>query len=472
MFHNKKTQESAMKVLILNGSPKADNSITLQHILFLARELALEIEVIPIAKAITVFEKDEDAFNQVIEKIKAANAVVWSFPVYYALVPAQMKRFIELLFERCPNEPFAGRYSTAVTTSINFFDHTAHNYLQGVCEDLGFNYVKGYSAHMDDFFHDEQRKKLIAHFQWFIEIKANQLPTPRKYRMNLSSSPEYKPGPLALKTKPDASPEILVLSDETDPNTNLAHMIKTFTQTSSLPVKVKYLQDIGMKHGCLGCCTCGYDNSCIQKDGFTQFYNEQLKTAEIILIAGTIRDHYLSAVWKQFFDRSFFNGHAPVLQGKRIGFIISGPLSQLQNLRETLDALTDNWHMKHCGVVTDEAGTPDQVTQEIIGFAKGLELACATGLEFGTNFYGVGGGKIFRDFIYNSSAVFKADHQFYKRHDVYQSLPQRKIKKRLFNAIFSIIMKPAFIRREIHKKFIPAMVAPYKKILNKTSSST
>ena len=41
-----------------------------------------------------------------------ADAVIWSFPLYYALVSAQMKRFVELLFGRCPaNGYFPGAFS-------------------------------------------------------------------------------------------------------------------------------------------------------------------------------------------------------------------------------------------------------------------------------------------------------------------------------------------------------------------------
>jgi len=46
--------------------------------------------------------------------------------------------------------------------------------------------------------------------------------------------------------------------------------------------------------------------------------------ADIIIMAGSVHDRYLSATWKQFFDRSFFKGHTPGLDGKQIGFVIAG----------------------------------------------------------------------------------------------------------------------------------------------------
>jgi multimeric flavodoxin WrbA len=60
--------------------------------------------------------------------------------------------------------------------------------------------------------------------------------------------------------------------------------------------------------------------------------------ADILFFAGDIRDRYLSARWKTFFDRSFLRGHAPSLAGKRVGWIIAGPLRQLPYLRQILEA--------------------------------------------------------------------------------------------------------------------------------------
>jgi hypothetical protein len=49
------------------------------------------------------------------------------------------KRFIELLFERCAPESFSGVYAASLSTSIRFYDHLAHEYIQGITEDLGMS---------------------------------------------------------------------------------------------------------------------------------------------------------------------------------------------------------------------------------------------------------------------------------------------------------------------------------------------
>ena len=456
-----------MKISVINGSPKGKQSITLQHIhYFTKKDPGHDIEIINVANRIRKIEKDKVLFNEIIDKMVRADAIIWSFPIYYALIPSQMKRFIELIFEQCNKDLFKGKYATSLTTSINFFDHTAHNYMQGVCEELGLSYIKSYSANMDDFFDSDKRKRILTFYRWFTQIVEQKIPVARKYNVHYPNAVDYEPLDVEQR-RVNSEQNILILTDSEKEDTNLTSMVDVYTKYSSMAVKTLNIHDVDMKNGCIGCCTCGYDNTCVQKDGFQDFFNRNLKQADIIIIAATIKDHYLSSTWKKFLDRSFFNGHAPVLMGKRLGFIISGPLSQIQNLRESLEALAEIWHMKSFGFVTDEAATSAKITEQICAFTKELELACFQDLEFGPKFYQVAARILFRDFIYLSSAVFRADHSFYKKAGFYKTFPQWKIKKRFKNAVFSLFISIKPLRKIIHQKFIPSMAAPYKKVLNR-----
>lgn len=454
-----------MNILVLNGSPKGDQSITIQHIKFLEfKHPDHPLKIINIGSNIRKIEKKPAFFEKILSDLKLCDAVIWSFPVYYALVPSQLKRFIELLYEKMPPGAYKGKFATSFTTSIHFFDHTAHNYMQAISEDLGFTYINSFSAHMNDFFHEDERSKMDSFYQWFFQMVSQKVMVPPKYQALNINPVEFTPPP--MNSKPKTIPaRILLLTDAGEQDINLVRMTDVFRHASSMAVDIRNIHDVGIKNGCLGCCTCGYDNTCIQKDDFSQFYNSTLKTADIIIMAGTIKDHYLSSGWKQFLDRSFFNGHSPVLQGKRLGFIISGPLRQIQNLRECLGAVADNWHMKSFQVVTDEGGTSEQITRDIQSFAKELELGYEKNLEMSPTFYRVAGMKLFRDFIYATSAVFRADHIFYKKHGIYKDFPQRQLQKRIQNTLFSFFISIKPLRKMIYQKFIPGMVAPYKKTL-------
>ena len=457
-----------MKISVINGSPKGKLSITLQHIhYFTKKNPGHEVEIMNVASRIRKIEQNIDLFNEIIDKMVRADAVIWSFPVYYALIPSQLKRFIELIFENCSHDLFKGKYTTSFTTSINFFDHTAHNYMQGMSEDLGFHYLKSYSANMNDFFHPDKRERTAAFFKWFIQMVEQKVPAARKYPVRSPDALAYKPEHIEQRNKA-GNRKVLILTDAEKEDTNLTNMVNVFAKYSSIHTEIKNIHDINIKAGCIGCCTCGYDNTCVQKDDYQKFFNNNLRQADIIIIAATTRDHYLSSTWKKFLDRSFFNGHAPVLMGKRLGFIISGPLSQIQNLRESLEALAEIWHMKSFSIVTDEAVTSEDITAQIHAFTKELEMADEQNLEFGSKFYKTAGKIIFRDFIYLTNAVFKADHAFYKKAGFYSTFPQRKLKKRFRNAVFSFFISIRPLRKVIHRKFIPSMVAPYIKVLNKT----
>jgi NAD(P)H-dependent FMN reductase len=119
-----------MKIAVLNGSPKGQTSVTMQYVNFLQLKFKdVEFKYFDVAPKIKKLEDDEKAFEQIIGEISAADGVLWAFPLYFFLVPSQYKRFIELIFERKSASAFLDKPAAVLTTSINFFDHTAHNYM-------------------------------------------------------------------------------------------------------------------------------------------------------------------------------------------------------------------------------------------------------------------------------------------------------------------------------------------------------
>ena len=134
-----------MKLAVLNGSPKGKFSSTLQYALYIQKHYPQhEFKIINVATEIDSLAAKAAVFEGVMDEIRACDGVLWVFPLYHLLVPAQLKRFIELVFERNREAIFAGKYSATITTSIHYMDHTAHNYVQAV----GEGYANETSGHI------------------------------------------------------------------------------------------------------------------------------------------------------------------------------------------------------------------------------------------------------------------------------------------------------------------------------------
>jgi multimeric flavodoxin WrbA len=360
-----------MNILVLNGSPKGELSVTLQYVAYLQKKFALHTyKIVNIAQRIKRLERDEAAFDAILADVRAADLVLWATPVYYFLVPGQVKRFIELVDERGSVEAFAGRYAAVVTTSIHFFDHIAHNYLAGICEDWGMHFYGGHSAEMKDLLNDSGRAQFLRFAEGLFAAVEQAAVTPANYAPVIPHDLAYVPGPMRaapdlphLTPSPERELRPLIIADGLDRSPNLARMVARFAASFDRPVEVVDLAAVDIKSGCLGCLRCGLDNECQfeGKDAFTTLFRDRVMTADILFFAGDIRDRYLSARWKTFFDRSFFRGHAPSLTGKQLAWIVAGPLRQLPNLCQFMEAYTEMHGANLLGIVSDEYADSAQI---------------------------------------------------------------------------------------------------------------
>jgi multimeric flavodoxin WrbA len=458
-----------MKISVLNGSPKGQLSVTMQYVRFLEQKFPeTEFRFFDVALKIKKLEEDDKAFQKIIGEIAATDAVLWAFPLYYFLVCSQYKRFIELIFERNAASVFHAKPAAVLTTSINFFDHTAHNYVNAICDDLEMKFVGSYSAEMNDLHKSKERQRLTTFGQLFIQAINDGSPVIRNNRPLTVTEMVYtpaKPAPVDAQGK-----RVLIVVDDLDKSPNLSRMVEYLQMTFSPAAEVVQLKDVDIKGGCLGCLQCGPDNVCIYegKDGYIDFFNRQIKTAEILFFAGSICDRYLSSLWKCFFDRSFFRGHIPVLENKQVGFVISGPLSQIHNLREILIAYTGMQHANLVGFVSDDMGNPAEIDAALQSIAARAAMCGKLGYIQPPTFYQVGGGKLFRDAIWSRlRVVFQADHNYYKNNGYY-NFPQKNYKRRLMNSSMIMLTKIPFIRREFVKRIKGEMIKPYANVLKRT----
>jgi multimeric flavodoxin WrbA len=466
-----------MNILVLGGSPKGETSVTMQYVRWIGENLpGHEVETVQIASRINALEKDEEAFAAVIEKVRRADAVLWAFPLYVFTVCSQYKRFIELVWENGAEGAFAGKYAASLSTSIHFFDTTAHQYIREVSEDLGMAFTGSFSPKMDDLKQAEYRRQLIVFAESLADAAKSRLPIPRrssplpKHEAPLASA-YGSAGAAALGAGNVArGKKALVLVDY--PELAIGAMARRFAGAavaSGADAEVLALQDMGIRGGCLGCLKCGQANHCAYegKDGFIDTFRSKVQTADLLVFAGTTRDRALSSRWKAFFDRGFFNTHQQVLMGKQFLFLVSGPLSRLDNLRLTLQAYVEWQGGNLVDFISDEVRTGPELDALLDGAALRSAAALAKGELKPSTFLGVGGMKIFRDDIFGElRIVFKGDHRAYKRAGVYD-FPQRRPLKRLAVWLGYWITSIPAVYRHMSANFPAFMIMQYKPIFAK-----
>jgi len=455
-----------LKVIVLSGSPKGDLSITLQYVNFIAKKFPQHsFQTYHIGEQINKIARDEKTFQKIMDDIQASDAVIWSFPIYAFVISSQFKRFIELIFEKRAKKYFKNKYTITLSTSLRFFDHTAHNYLQGICDDLDMRYWAAYSADMQDLMDEAQREKLLIFAEEFFQAAQNKLPTLKVYEPLVHSRFIYEPG--AVKSKvDDRGKRILILTDLEDGKTNLGRMIERFRESFTGGTEVANINDIDIRGGCLGCAQCGFDNKCVYlgKDGFIEFNEKRFRTADAVVLAPVIKDRYYSWKWKQFYDRGFYNGHTPGLKGKQILHILSGPLRQLPNLRQMIVASSEIGRTNLVDIVTDESENSKLIDAVLQSSAERMMWFDERKYVRPPSFLYVGGHKIFRDLVWSARSIFQADYKYYRKNKMFD-FPQKDKRANAFNKMMLSLMKDPAAKEEIRKMMKKEQVRPHLKVV-------
>ena len=442
-----------MKIAVINGSPKGKYSITLQTVLYLERKYPEHtFSVLHAGQTIRALEKD---FSPVRELLESADAVLFSYPVYTFLAPSQLHRFIELT--KADGVDLSGKYATQISTSKHFYDITAHKYVEENAIDLGMNYIRGLSADMEDLLSEQGRTDAERFFDRFLWSVREGVFT-RFVGGNGAFEPvSATPAEENLPKKKDR--DILILTDETDPDSNLSAMITRFRTVLPYETRVVNISEYPLAGGCLGCFRCAVSEKCVYKDGFDRFLREKIQTADAIVYAFTVSDHSMGARFKMYDDRNFCNGHRTVTVGMPVGYLVSGPYGAEHNLRTVIEARSETGGNFLAGVATDERNTDGQID----ALAKSLEFCLETGHTAPKNFWGVGGMKIFRDLIYQMRGMMRADHKFYKKQGIYD-FPQKKRLTSLKMYLVGALLSNEKILAKMGNKMNEGMLAPYAKL--------
>ena len=455
-----------MKIVVLNGSPKGQLSVTMQYVRFLEKKSPQhKFTILNVCHDSKRLEEDEGAFNAAIKTVQDADAVLWATPVYVFVVPGPYKRFIELVSEREAQAAFKGKYAFILTTSVRFFDHTAHAYLHGISEDLGMHVAGTYSAEMYDLLKKEEQERLALFWGGCVRAAEERIPIQRRFDPLRAEQSSYSPGP-SQKKIPSRGRKIVIVTDAQE-GSNLHGMVAKVRDCFADAVEVVNLNEIRMLCGCMGCIQCGFDNVCVYRDADDVFaVYQKVMAADIVVEAATIKDRFLSARWKTLWDRGFFNNHVPILVGKQVGYLVSGPLRQLPHLRDILEASAQLQQANLAGIVTDECSNSQELDGLLERFAGSLVECDTARYIHAPTFLGKAGHKILRDEIWASLRfIFHRDHAYYKKHGLYD-FPRRSLKTRLNDFFMRLLLKSPGFRKKFKPQIRTGMVRPLVRVVD------
>ena len=474
-----------MNIVILNGSPSGNASVTLQTAEYLkVLNPKHEYVVLHVSQQIRRFERD---FSEARAALEHAELIVFCYPVYTFLVPAQMHRFIELMKES--GIDFSSKYATQITTSKHFYDTTAHRFIEDNCADMKLPFIRGLSADMDDLLSKKGQKEARDFFQYvmwnirngycerastnvtnaqFAGVRASECIDSALERFTDGKEESRKQSVsnmrIALVTEYD--PAAMEEEDKPGLRNPLLSMIERFCKRFPGECEIVNLHEFPFAGGCLGCYHCTLNGKCIYKDGFEDYLREHINSADAVVYAFTIKDHSMGHRFKLYDDRQFCNGHRTVTMGKPVGYIVDGDLKAEENLRTLVAARAEVGGNFLAGIATDMEDTDREVDQ----LAQRLAYAVEHNYVPPKNFYGVGGLKIFRDLIYEMQGMMREDHRFYKEHGFYDFPTKKRGKIAAMYLVGTLLGNPKLMKKS-KITMSDGMLKAYRKVIESAKCS-
>ncbi len=381
-----------MKILVINGSPKGEDSITYQTARYLHMKFPDDqYNVLHVAANIDQFEKD---ILPVLIAMEESDLILFCYPVYSMLVPSQMMHFMEIV--KSAKTQLNGKYMTQITTSEHFFDMTAHRYVEENCNDLGMKVLPGLSQRSGDLLTKKGQLDVIKFWNYVRHCVAQDEYSEEKSipeKKYVSGNELYMPS-IARAAK-DGQYKILIITDCAKENQQLRNMIIDFRRALRYESTVENLHYKHFNAGCNGCLKCAVNSKCIYKDGFELLIQNKLAMADAVVFAFEIKDHSTGYIMQMYEDRQFCSPLHDIVKEKPIAYIIGGDFADEHNLRTVLEARSEIMHNFIAGFATDEGNTRHSLQKT----ADKLSYALYHRMSLPENFYGSVGVKMHREIL-------------------------------------------------------------------------
>ena len=415
------------RILMVCGSPRSARSASRATAEYLARFLDFDHEWLDVRSlGLSMDPREADAgFQRAVEKLQAADAVVWVFGAWSLFVPIELQRLFEklLLHPECKLE---GKLAASVMTSVRISDDEILERVRLVSEHLGLGYLGDVSAEGNPFlgyFEDEEQTEASCRI---LAQRLNQAledgyrPARRTRVEPLALSPLWRgeafeiAGPPAAKT---SGRTVLVLSghalSEAPAGASVVEGIRRWSKSTIEVVELAH----GNVRPCTGCFQCLFqeDGRCSQGDEGNALMDRMHEVDGIVLV-GACSCAYLDTWLKTFLDRSFSQAHRPVLQGKQ-GFVVAAGGGSLEPAIASSMALMLQARGIHIlDTLSPSSDTPERFAATLKRTVEDLDRAMEQGWTDAGRFSVRAIHRLFSDITANNGMMMRADYRHYREH--------------------------------------------------------
>jgi hypothetical protein len=313
---------------------------------------------------------------------------------------------------------------------------------------------------MKDIFDDKEQRKLAQFMSSFIDPATVRRPLARRYNRIEPYTPGFSEAALnGSKSPKDPGSKITIVTDATPSDRSLNNMIAAFAASSKSAVETINLNELNMVSGCLECYRCAEAGACAIADDVEKTYRSKIMAGDGFIMAPRIEGRFLSGKFKEFVDRSFFNGHRRFPKSMQMGFIVSGPLRALPDVRGWCEVLSQMSQGSSLAPVVTDEDSAETIQANLTEMARQVDEAIRLGMSKPALFPAVGGHMILRDLVYEARFLFREDYRYYKSHGLFD-YPQNKIGNNIANAIIYSLMSVPGVRKVFEQNIAKGQLAP------------
>lgn len=383
------------------------------------------------------FDKNPDKFEEILDKMKSAEIVIWAVSPFHMNIPSHMIAF----FERC-------RAAGLKLNNVNTFFHTnmrvCDTFLSLMLErqirSLGGYFVYGLSYATCDMTNSKMTLFTLAtpdgppKKSLFGKAKEWEMGEGLKNAVSWIKLLEMSAKVLLHGEKLSCKPKKVVFVDmEKEENTifvsESVSALKELYKSSGCEVLDVHQKDYADIHRCDGCKICYAPKVCKYKDSYDD-YEAKLEAADIIIYYGNVTCGYSSALSKSLLDREVHNG-LMIKNGvtpdemdkyQAVGYIVDVDNADSYGVYKEYNLSLMSFGFRHFLGVYADSKVPNMSEAELkIMYAQSM-LFLDEGMLPQRNFWSEKVGRHFADLSRSIPFVIPREGEFYRKAGAYNPI--------------------------------------------------